>query len=119
MRIVKKFDHVSAHRTESNSGGGYNYAIPYSGYNLRGAISANHQISYLEVIFAIIKFANHSMCRITFCMARSIYAPGAYRYFDYLEYTLMFEPSFKQPASLQAKNTACCIVSKALCSYVK
>ena len=35
--------------------------IPYSGYNLQGVISANHQISYLEVIFAIIKFANHSM----------------------------------------------------------
>ena len=35
--------------------------IPYSGYNLRGAISANHQIFHLEVIFAIIKFANHSM----------------------------------------------------------
>ena len=35
--------------------------ILYSGYNLRGAISANHQISHLEVIFAIIKFANHSM----------------------------------------------------------
>ena len=35
--------------------------VPYSGYNLRGAISANHQISHLEVIFAIIKFANHSM----------------------------------------------------------
>ena len=41
--------------------------IPYSGYNLRGAISANHQISYLEVIFTIIKFANHS---VTFCVAR-------------------------------------------------
>ena len=35
-------------------------------YNLRGAISANHQISYLEVIFTIIKFANHS---VTFCVA--------------------------------------------------
>ena len=35
--------------------------IPYSGYNLRGAISASHQISHLEVIFVIIKFANHSM----------------------------------------------------------
>ena len=35
--------------------------IPYSGYNLRGEISANHQISHLEVIFAIIKFANQSM----------------------------------------------------------
>ena len=41
--------------------------VPYSGYNLRGAISANYQISYLEVIFAIIKFANHS---VTFCAAR-------------------------------------------------
>ena len=37
------------------------YRIPYSGYNLRGAISANHQIFHLEVIFAVIKFANHSM----------------------------------------------------------
>ena len=35
--------------------------ISYSGYNLRGAISANHQISLLEVIFATVKFANHSM----------------------------------------------------------
>ena len=35
--------------------------VPYSGYNLRGAISANHQISYLEVIFASIKFVNLSM----------------------------------------------------------
>ena len=35
--------------------------IPYSRYNLRGAISANHQISHLKVIFTIIKFANHSM----------------------------------------------------------
>ena len=49
--------------------------LPYSGYNLRGAISANHQISYLEVIFAIIKFANH--------VARLIYAPRAYRFYDY------------------------------------
>ena len=40
---------------------GDNQLIPYSGYNLRGAISANHQISHLEVIFAIIEFANHSM----------------------------------------------------------
>ena len=38
-----------------------NHWIPYSGYNLQGTISANHQISHLEVIFAIIKFANHSM----------------------------------------------------------
>ena len=35
--------------------------LPYSGYNLRGAISANHQIFLLEVIFAIVKFANYSM----------------------------------------------------------
>ena len=35
--------------------------VPYSGYNLRGAISANHQISHLEVTFAITKFANHGM----------------------------------------------------------
>ena len=35
--------------------------LPYSGYNLRGAISANHQISLLEVIFAIAKFASHSL----------------------------------------------------------
>ena len=40
--------------------GGLRY-VPYSGYNLRGAISANHQISHLEVIFAIINFANHSI----------------------------------------------------------
>ena len=53
--------------------------VPYSGYNLRGTISANHQISHLEVIFAIIKFANHGMV----CMARSIYVPSAYRYFNY------------------------------------
>ena len=53
--------------------------IPYSGYNLQGAISVNHQISHLEVIFAIIKFANHGML----CVARSIYAPSAYRYFNY------------------------------------
>ena len=39
----------------------YLHNIPYSGYNLLGAISANHQISHLEVIFAIIKFANHSI----------------------------------------------------------
>ena len=57
--------------------------IPYSGYNLRGAIFANHQISHLAVIFAIIKFANHCMYRVTFCVAKSIYAPVAYRYFDY------------------------------------
>ena len=49
-------------------------AIPYSGYNLRGAISANHQISHLEVIFAIVKFVNYSMV----CLARSIYMPAAY-----------------------------------------
>ena len=48
--------------------------LPYSGYKLRGAISANHQISHLEVIFAIVKFANHSMV----CVARSSYAPAAY-----------------------------------------
>ena len=35
--------------------------LPYSRYNLQGTISANHQISLLEVIFAIVKFANHSM----------------------------------------------------------
>ena len=52
------------------------YIIPYSGYNLRGAISAKHQIPHLEVIFAVIKFANHSM-------VLPIYAPSAYRYFDY------------------------------------
>ena len=48
--------------------------ILYSGYNLRGAISANHQIFHLEVIFAIVKFANHSMV----CVARLVYAPAAY-----------------------------------------
>ena len=53
---------------------GAHLALPYSGYNLRGAISANHQISLLEVIFAIVKFANYSMV----CLARSNYAPAAY-----------------------------------------
>ena len=48
--------------------------LPYSGYNLRGAISANHQIFHLEVIFAIVKFTNHSMDFVD----RSIYAPAAY-----------------------------------------
>ena len=37
--------------------------IPYSGYNLQGAIFANHQISHLAVIFAIVKVANHYMYR--------------------------------------------------------
>ena len=41
----------------------------YSGYNLQGTIFANHQIYHLPVIFAIIKFANHCMYRISFCMA--------------------------------------------------
>ena len=49
------------------------------GIILRSAISANHQISLLVVIFAIVKFANHSMV----CVARSIYMPAAYWYFDY------------------------------------
>ena len=40
--------------------------LPYSGYNLRGAIFANHQISHLAVIFAIIKLANHCMYRVMF-----------------------------------------------------
>ena len=53
-------------------------ALPYSGYNLRGTIFANHQISHVTVIFAIKKFANHCMYRVTFCVARSIYAPVAY-----------------------------------------
>ena len=47
-----------------------NVWIPYSGYNLRGAISANHQNFLLEVIFAIVKFANYSRVYI--------YAPAAY-----------------------------------------
>ena len=53
--------------------------ILYSGYNLRSTIFANHQISRLRlaIIFAIIKFADHCMYRITFCMA---YVPAAYRY---------------------------------------
>ena len=34
----------------------------------------NQQISHLEVIFAIIKFVNHSMV----CLVGSIHAPGAY-----------------------------------------
>ena len=50
------------------------FIILYSGYNLRGAISAKHQISHLEVIFAIVKLANHGMVY----MARSINAPAAY-----------------------------------------
>ena len=58
--------------------------LPYSGYNLRGAISANHQISHLEVIFASIKFANHGV-------ARSIYASSAYQYFDY-KHRVQHEP---------------------------
>ena len=37
------------------------YNLLYSGYNLRGAISANHQISLLEVIIATVKFANHGV----------------------------------------------------------
>ena len=57
--------------------------ILYSGYNLRGAIFANHQIFHLAVIFAIVKFANYCMYCVTFCMARSIFAPVAYRCFDY------------------------------------
>ena len=35
--------------------------VSNGGYNLRGAISADHQLSHLEVIFAIIKFAKHDM----------------------------------------------------------
>ena len=50
--------------------------IPYSGYNLQDAIFVNHQISYLAVIFANIKFANHCMYRVTFCVARSFYMPA-------------------------------------------
>ena len=42
--------------------------VPYSGYNLRGTIFANHQISHLAVIFGIVKFANHCMYCITFCV---------------------------------------------------
>ena len=61
--------HVAMHIANS-----VDNCIPYSGYNLRGAISANHQVSLLEVIFAIVKFANHSMV----CMARLIYTPSAY-----------------------------------------
>ena len=57
--------------------------VPYSGHDLRGAFFANHQISHLAVIFAIVKFANHCMYRVTFYMARTIYAPVANRYFDY------------------------------------
>ena len=48
--------------------------LPCSGYNLRGTISANHQISRLEVIFTIVKFVNHSMVFV----ARTVYAPAAY-----------------------------------------
>ena len=46
--------------------------LPYSWYNLRGAIFANHQISHLAVIFAIVKFANHFMYRVTFRVARRL-----------------------------------------------
>ena len=45
--------------------------ILYSRYNLQGAIFMNHQISHLA-IFAILKFANHSTCCFTFCIARFI-----------------------------------------------
>ena len=51
-----------------------NSLLPYSGYNLRGTISVNHQISRLEVIFTIVKFVNHSMVFV----ARTVYAPAAY-----------------------------------------
>ena len=47
------------------------YNLLYNGYNLRGAISANHQISLLEVIIAIVKFPNHSV-------PDQIYPPAAY-----------------------------------------
>ena len=40
--------------------------VPYSVYNLQGIIFANHQISHLAIMFAIIKFANHCMYRIMF-----------------------------------------------------
>ena len=50
------------------------YAVPYSRCNFRGTISANHQISHLEVIFAIVKFANHSMVFV----GRLVCAPAAY-----------------------------------------
>ena len=40
--------------------------IPYRGYDLRGAIFADHQIFHLAVIFAIEKFANHCMYCVTF-----------------------------------------------------
>ena len=53
--------------------------IPYSGYNLRGTIFANHQISHLEVMFAIIKFANYSMVLLGQINLRA----NTYRYFDY------------------------------------
>ena len=46
----------------------YRMLIPYSGYNLRGAFFANHQISHLAVIFAIVKFADHCMYHVTFCV---------------------------------------------------
>ena len=58
------------HSYNANSAVG---VIPYSGYNLRGAIFVNHQISHLAVIFAIVKFANHCMYR-HICVARSISA---------------------------------------------
>ena len=58
--------------------------IPYSGYNLRGAISANHQISHPVVIFTIVKFANHSMV----FMARIIYAPAAYWRLQHMSWNL-------------------------------
>ena len=80
--IQKQFSYVPSHNVTAMAM--YtSIVLPYSGYNLRGAIFANHQISYLAVIFTIIKFANHCMYRVTFCVARSIYAPVAYRYFDY------------------------------------
>ena len=57
--------------------------IPYSGYNLQCTIFAKHQISHLAVIFGILNFVNHCMYHVTFCVARSAYAPVAYQYFNY------------------------------------
>ena len=61
--------------------------ILYSGYNLQGIIFANHQISHLAVIFAIIKLANHCIYHVFFCVARSIYVHVlvAYQYFEYTQ----------------------------------
>ena len=52
MMLLTRIQSFSTILSLSNDFSG---VLPYSGYNLRGAIS------HLEVMFAIIKFANHSI----------------------------------------------------------